>query len=174
MAKTILITGGAGFIGSHVAEALLARGDHVVCFDNFNDFYSPKIKRANLQQAMAHPNFSLVEADLLDREAVHQSAQGCDGIIHLAAYAGVRPSLQNPILYARVNLEGTINVLDAARALREEGTLSNLVFASSSSVYGINTKVPFDEEQYLGKAISPYAATKVAGTISPASMIEAE
>ncbi len=154
----ILITGVAGFIGSHLAERLLERGDQVTGFDNFNTYYSPSIKRANIAQAMAHENFSLFEGDLRNEEQVMQVFQQSspDVVVHLAARAGVRPSLQDPNLYHQVNVIGSQHILDACREFKP----SHLVFASSSSVYGGITETPFTETMDISRPISPYAATK--------------
>jgi len=159
----ILVTGAAGFIGSHVCEALLARGDTVVGLDNFNTFYDPAIKRANLHKCKADGCFSLVEADITERERMFALFQepGFDAVIHLAAWAGVRPSIQQPLLYQQVNIEGTMNLLEAAR---RHGP-SQIVFASSSSVYGNRTQGPFRETDPVDNPISPYAATKKAGEL---------
>jgi len=154
----ILITGAAGFIGSHLSEALLARGDTVTALDNFNEYYSPAIKRTNISACQAHPRFNLHEADICNGETTAHliESTGADVIVHLAARAGVRPSLDDPNLYHRVNVIGTQNVLDAA--LRAEP--SHIVMASSSSVYGGLTNVPYDEAMDVSCPISPYAATK--------------
>ena len=157
----LLVTGGAGFIGSHVCERLLRTGHAVWAFDDLNDFYDPQLKRANLRdiQALAKP-FEFVQGDLTDRRALDElfGSVKFDQVIHLAARAGVRPSLQEPALYQRVNVEGTVNVLEAAR----RNGVKKLILASSSSVYGINAKVPFSENDPIFRAISPYAASKLA------------
>jgi len=147
----VLVTGGAGFIGSHVAEALLARGDAVTVLDDFNDFYNPALKRHN---AARFPD--VVEADI---RAPLPRRKKFDAIIHLAARAGVRPSLAQPRLYAEVNVIGTQNLLEFAR----ETGVKKFVFGSSSSVYGVNQKLPFSEADPIFQPISPYAATKLAG-----------
>lgn len=156
-----LVTGGAGFIGSHVCEQLLEAGHAVWAFDDLNDFYDPQLKRANLRelQALAKP-FEFVFGDLTDRAAVEElfGSIKFDQVIHLAARAGVRPSLAEPALYQRVNVEGTVNVLEAARRTGAH----KLILASSSSVYGVNAKVPFAEADPVFQAISPYAASKLA------------
>ncbi len=151
----ILVTGGAGFIGSHLCDALLARGEEVTVLDNFNDFYDPAIKRGN---AAALKGAHIVEGDIRDESLVNKLFKEgqFDVVVHLAAMAGVRPSLKDPLLYQDVNLKGTMVLLEATRSL--PGT--RFVFASSSSVYGGNTKVPFHEDDPVLTPISPYAATK--------------
>ncbi|HUT76170.1 MAG TPA: NAD-dependent epimerase/dehydratase family protein [Polyangia bacterium] len=158
----ILLTGGAGFIGSHLAERLLATGHDVICLDNFNDFYDPAIKQRNIERALASPGYTLVTGDILDRELLDRIFDrhcGIDCVAHLAAYAGVRPSIERPEIYQRVNIEGTLNLLERARIYE----VKRFVFASSSSVYGGRTEVPFRETDDVMRPISPYAATKVAG-----------
>ncbi len=156
-----LVTGGAGFIGSHVCERLLQMDHAVWAFDDLNPFYSPGIKRQNLRvlQAMARP-FAFVQGDITDRRALDEvfAEAHFDQVIHLAARAGVRPSLAEPALYQRVNVEGTVNLLEAARARQ----VKKVIIGSSSSVYGVNSKVPFSEEDPIFSAISPYAASKLA------------
>lgn len=154
----ILITGAAGFIGSHLAERLLARGDTVAGFDNFNTYYDPMIKRDNIAQALTNNSYSLHEQDLCDKDKVDEvfDAVRPDVVVHLAARAGVRPSLQDPNLYNRVNVIGSQHILDACLEFKP----SHLVFASSSSVYGGITEVPFTEDMDISRPISPYAATK--------------
>jgi len=156
----ILITGGAGFIGSHTSERLLARGDEVVVLDNFNDAYDPAIKRAN---AAALRGARIVTGDIRDRELVRKLfADGrFDAVVHLAAMAGVRPSLLDPLHYEDVNMRGTMTLLEEARARRG----LRFVFASSSSVYGARDKVPFSEADDIPHPVSPYAATKRAGEL---------
>ncbi|HUJ09597.1 MAG TPA: GDP-mannose 4,6-dehydratase [Verrucomicrobiae bacterium] len=153
----VLVTGGAGFIGSHVVERLLSRGDTVTVIDDFNDFYNPTIKRDNIR-GFAN-QVELVAADICTDLRPMFAAQNFDTIVHLAARAGVRPSLEHPQLYTRVNIVGTQNLLELAR----EFSVKKFVFASSSSVYGVNQKVPFGEDDPIFKPISPYAATKLAG-----------
>jgi UDP-glucuronate 4-epimerase len=157
-----LVTGGAGFIGSHVCERLLRDGHSVLAFDDLNDFYDPALKRRNLGelQALAKP-FEFVQGDVTDRAGLEEifSSVKFDQVIHLAARAGVRPSLLHPALYQRVNVEGTVNVLEAARGRG----VKKIIIASSSSVYGVNSKVPFSESDPITSAISPYAASKLAG-----------
>jgi UDP-glucuronate 4-epimerase len=156
-----LVTGGAGFIGSHVCERLLDLGHAVWAFDDLNSFYDPQLKRNNLRelQALAKP-FEFVFGDLTDRAALDDvlSTVTFDQIVHLAARAGVRPSLEEPALYQRVNVEGTVNLLEAARRTG----VKKLIVASSSSVYGVNSKIPFSESDPIFSAISPYAASKLA------------
>lgn len=163
MPTTFLITGAAGFIGSHLTERLLGEGHAVVGLDNFNDFYDPARKRRNLQRVAEHEGFTLIEGDIRDRQAVFDAftAYQPQVVVHLAAMAGVRPSIENPQLYTQVNLDGTVNLLDAAVAYQSE----RFIFASSSSVYGNNQKVPFAEEDRVDFPISPYAATKKAGEL---------
>jgi UDP-glucuronate 4-epimerase len=163
MAQKILITGGAGFIGSHVTRRLLARGASVVCLDDFNDFYDPSLKRRNAAEFAGRGDWRLVEGDIRDAALVDELFRGerFDAVIHLAARAGVRPSLREPILYEDVNCIGTLRLLEAAR---HHGP-ANFVFASSSSVYGINEKVPFAESDPVDLPISPYATTKRAGEL---------
>jgi len=156
--KRVLVTGAAGFIGSHLTDALLARGDEVLGLDEFNDYYDPAVKRGNLAGALAQPGFALVEADICDEAALRAVFERFrpEVVVHLAARAGVRPSLQDPNLYHRVNVIGGQHILDACRDFGP----SHLVFASSSSVYGGSTAVPFTEEDPVMRPISPYAATK--------------
>jgi len=157
-----LVTGGAGFIGSHVCERLLHDGHRVWAFDDLNDFYDPQIKRRTLEdiRSLGKP-FTFVHGDLTDMNAVNAlfAAAKFDQVIHLAARAGVRPSLEQPALYQRVNVEGTVNLLEAAR----QNGVKKLTLAASSSVYGVNSKVPFSESDPIVSAISPYAASKLAG-----------
>jgi len=158
----ILVTGAAGFIGSHLVERLLKAGWTVVGVDNFDDFYDPQIKRRNLTQCLQNKQFHLIEADIRDKTAMEQAiATGVDTIVHLAAKAGVRPSIAQPLLYADVNINGTMVLLEAAAKYR----VSRFVFGSSSSVYGNNEKVPFSEDDNVDFPISPYAATKKAGEL---------
>ena len=154
----VLVTGGAGFIGSHLAEKLLAAGYNLSILDDFNDFYDPKIKRANIQ-AIAK-DVPVHAVDLRDAEAVRAVLLGekFDAIAHLAARAGVRPSIKDPQLYYETNVNGTLNLLEAAR----DTAVARILLASSSSVYGISKTVPFSEDQHLAQTISPYAATKIA------------
>ncbi len=159
----ILITGAAGFIGSSLTDRLLAQGQQVVGIDNFCDFYNPQVKHRNIEHAMAQANFTLVEIDIRDRAAVLETfARYQPGtVVHLAAMAGVRPSIENPAYYTAVNLDGTVNLLDGAVGVG----VQKFLFASSSSVYGNNPKVPFAETDNVDHPISPYAATKKAGEL---------
>ncbi|OGP55148.1 MAG: epimerase [Deltaproteobacteria bacterium RBG_13_52_11] len=164
--KRVLVTGGAGFIGSHLCQRLLREGDEVVCLDNFDAYYDPAIKRRNLEEIKASKGakgFQLVEGDIRDKGLVddlfRRSSFGL--IIHLAARAGVRPSIQQPLLYEEVNVTGTLNLLEACRVFG----VMDLIFGSSSSVYGRNPKVPFAEEDRLEAMISPYAVTKRTGEL---------
>lgn len=159
----ILVTGGAGFIGSHVCERLLARGDDVVVVDDFNDYYDPAVKRRNLAAFAAAPNVRVYEADIRNGAALRRvfADQPIDAVVHLAARAGVRPSLVNPVLYEEVNVIGTLHLLELCR----EMPVRNFVFGSSSSVYGINSKLPFSELDPIAAPISPYATTKRAGEL---------
>ncbi len=166
-----LVTGGCGFIGSHVVERLLERGDAVRVLDNFDPFYDRRTKEANLAQAFARSeacagDFAFVEGDLREPTAVARATEGCDGIVHLAALAGVRPSIERPVDYWDVNLTGTQCLLNAAldRA-KVEGRKLRFVFGSSSSVYGGNDKVPFHEDDPVLAPVSPYAATKRSGEL---------
>ncbi len=159
----ILVTGGAGFIGSHLCGRLIRKGHRVVCLDNFDDFYNPEIKRRNIQEAIGEEQFELIEGDIRDTELIERifREHSLDIVAHLAARAGVRPSIDYPKLYEEVNVQGTINLLEACR----EFGVQNFVFASSSSVYGGNSKVPFSEEDRVETPISPYSATKRAGEL---------
>jgi UDP-glucuronate 4-epimerase len=162
--RSILVTGGAGFIGSHLVDRLLTDSDSTITvIDDFNDFYDPQIKRANVRDHLESDRYRLFDADIRDRNALEQLFQQTkfDCIVHLAARAGVRPSLSEPELYAQTNITGTLNLLELAR--RHE--IKQFVFGSSSSVYGINAKVPFSEDDPIRQPISPYAATKAAGEL---------
>lgn len=160
---SILVTGAAGFIGSHLVEHLLARGERVIGLDNFDPFYSPHEKRNNLSLASQSPGFRLIEADCSDLSGIERALgdEEISLIVHLAAKAGVRPSIADPIAYANANLLGTQSLLELAR----RRGLRRFVFASSSSVYGNNPKVPFSEDDPVDHPISPYAATKRAGEL---------
>ena len=159
----ILITGGAGFIGSHLTQRLLERGDSVTVLDDFNDFYDPATKRQNVKPFLDLEPFRIVEGDIRDHELVDNLFEKgqFDAVIHLAARAGVRPSLSEPILYEEVNCIGTLRLLEAARRYGP----NVFIFASSSSVYGINEKVPFSENDPVDLPISPYATTKRSGEL---------
>lgn len=163
MQEVYLITGCAGFIGSHIVDALLSQGKRVVGVDNFCDYYAPEIKRENISEALKDDNFTLFEVDICNKEALEAPFRSRKvlAVIHLAAMAGVRPSIANPKLYSEVNISGTINVLE----LMKKYEVKKFIFASSSSVYGNNEKLPFTEEDNVDKAISPYAATKKAGEV---------
>ena len=160
---TILVTGGAGFIGSHLCDALLNCGHQVVCLDNFDPFYDPGIKRTNISWMLEHPLFRLVEGDLRNRQLLRQifSRQPIDCVIHLAAKAGVRPSILQPAEYLDVNVNGTLLLLEAMA----EAKVNRLLFASSSSVYGNQEKTPFSESDDVDRPISPYAASKRSGEL---------
>ena len=158
---TVLVTGAAGFIGSHVAERLLAQGERVVGLDAFDDFYDPRIKEANLADARAHPSFRGVRGDIRDRALLAGLPDDLDAIVHLAARPGVRASIRRPELYASVNVDGTLALLELAR----EREIRSFVFASSSSVYGERVQAPFAEDDAVDRPISPYAATKRAGEL---------
>jgi UDP-glucuronate 4-epimerase len=155
----VLVTGGAGFIGSHLVEALLLDGHTVSVIDDFNDFYDPQIKRKNLQRVLA--NIRLHSIDIRDKGAALNvfSAERPEAVVHLAARAGVRPSIQCPELYLATNINGTFHLLEAAK----EYGVERFIFASSSSVYGASSEIPFREDQVLTQTFSPYASTKLAG-----------
>jgi UDP-glucuronate 4-epimerase len=161
--KRILLTGGAGFIGSHLAEALLHRGAELTIVDNLDDFYSPAWKRANLESVRKAGRFDFERIDICDLAGLRQSAMLCrpEVVIHLAARAGVRPSIEQPGLYQHVNVSGTVNLLELCRELG----IRKFVFGSSSSVYGATSKAPFAEDHVEGRPISPYAATKLSGEL---------
>lgn len=156
-----LITGGAGFIGSHLVDRLLENGRRVICLDDFNDYYDPKLKKANIRAHRQNLDFCLVEGDIRDQALVESlvAKEKPGMIIHLAARAGVRPSLEQPHLYQSTNVLGTLNLLEAAR----KNGVKKFIFGSSSSVYGVNSKIPFSEDDPLLNPVSPYAATKIAG-----------
>jgi UDP-glucuronate 4-epimerase len=155
----VLVTGAAGFIGSHVAEALVKRGDEVVGLDNFNDYYDPAKKRANESRLNAYDNFKMIEADLRDRERMFAlcAEETLDRVIHLAAMAGVRNAVLYPNLYVEVDYNGTQHLMDACRAA---GGVDNFVFASTSSVYGNTKQIPFVETDPCDRPLQPYAAAK--------------
>ena len=162
--RSILVTGGAGFIGSHLVDSLLAEGDwRVTVVDDFNDFYSPAIKRRNVAAPQQNPAYKLFTADIRNKAALEHvfADDKFDCIVHLAARAGVRPSLSEPRLYVETNINGTMNLLELA----QQHGVPQFVFGSSSSVYGVNEKVPFSESDPIFNPISPYAATKAAGEL---------
>lgn len=157
-----LVTGGAGFIGSHLVDRLLAEGWRVTVVDNFDPFYDPALKRINIQAHLDYSSYTLVEADIRDLQYLRERlSDDFDVIVHLAAKAGVRPSLQCPLEYQDVNVRGTQNLLELAR----EWGVRQFIFASSSSVYGLNPNVPWSEDDTVLRPISPYAATKVSGEV---------
>jgi UDP-glucuronate 4-epimerase len=159
----VLITGGAGFIAFHLASALLKNGNEVHLLDNFNDFYDPEIKRRNVRDLESASRIPLHVVDIIDRgnlEKVFENSRP-DAVVHLAAWAGVRPSLEKPALYASVNVTGTVHLLDLAK----EYSTKCFIFGSSSSVYGGSRSVPFTEEDPVDRPVSPYAATKRAGEL---------
>lgn len=160
---SILVTGGAGFIGSHLAERLLSQGKKVVIVDNFNDFYLPAYKRENISKAIQDSNLTLYETDICNTSACREifEKHSIERVIHLAAYAGVRPSIERPLLYEEVNCKGTLNLLELSRIYK----VKQFIFGSSSSVYGNNNKIPFSEDDPVNEPISPYAATKRAGEL---------
>ena len=162
--KKLLITGAAGFIGSHLVDRLLATDvEHITVIDDFNDFYDPSIKHANISEHRKDPRYHISKIDIRDRAALEQvfADNNFDCVVHLAARAGVRPSLSEPQLYSETNINGTLNLLELAR----QNHITQFVFGSSSSVYGINAKVPFSEDDPIRQPISPYAATKAAGEL---------
>ena len=157
-----LVTGGAGFIGSHLVDSLLGDGWRVTVFDNFDPFYDRAIKEENIREHLSNRAFNLVQADLRDASSVKRlEAESYDVIVHLAARAGVRPSIEDPVGYQEVNVAGTQLLLELARA----SGVRQFVFASSSSVYGVNPRVPWREDDYVLQPISPYASTKVSGEL---------
>ena len=160
---TILITGGAGFIGSHLVERLLKQGKKIVVIDNFNDFYLPSYKRENISSAIQNSNLTLYETNICDVVACQKifEKHHIEKVIHLAAYAGVRPSIERPLLYEEANCKGTMSMLELSRIFK----VKQFIFGSSSSVYGNNKKVPFSEDDPVNEPISPYAATKRAGEV---------
>ena len=158
-----LVTGGAGFNGSHLVDRLLERGDDILCLDDFNDFYDPSLKRKNVQRHLDYGRYRLIEGDIRDVDLLSRlfKRHSVRKIVHLAARAGVRPSLEQPLLYEDVNVRGTMHLLDLAK----NNKVDQFVFASSSSVYGGNTKTPFHEDDRICRTVSPYAATKYAGEL---------
>jgi len=161
--RKVLLTGGAGFVGSHVAEALLSRGNSLAILDNLDDFYPPARKKANLEEVRRKGSFELFASDICDTSSLREvfAAFRPSAVIHLAARAGVRPSIEQPALYERVNVFGTLQLLDLAKKFGVE----KFVYGSSSSVYGAASAVPFSEDQRDLRPISPYAATKLAGEL---------
>ena len=161
--KTYLVTGGAGFIGSNLVDSLLEENNNVVVIDNFCDFYNPKIKENNIKKALNNKNYKLYRGDIRDRDLVEKIfiENHIDIVVHLAAMAGVRPSIENPLLYQDVNSIGTQIILEIMKKYQ----VKKLVMASSSSVYGNNKEVPFREDMIVDFAISPYAATKKANEV---------
>ncbi len=160
--ENIIVTGGAGFIGSNLVDKLLSLNKKVTVIDNFDNFYPKKIKLNNIKEHLKNPNFRLLELDICDSPAlIKHLNQSYDAIIHLAAKAGVRPSINDPQAYQQVNVQGTQNLLEIAKDLK----IPKFLFGSSSSVYGINPNVPWSENDYVLQPISPYAATKVAGEL---------
>jgi len=159
----ILVTGGAGFIGSHVCQQLLDRGDTVICIDNFDDYYNPETKEKNIKDLIKNPNFKLYKVDIVNLETLNNifKEKKIKKIIHLAAKVGVRYSIENPWVYEEVNIKGTINLLELAK----DHNIDNFIFGSSSSVYGTNEKLPFSEEDKVENPISPYAASKRADEV---------
>lgn len=159
----ILVTGGAGFIGSAIAKRLVERGDRVVILDNFNDYYDPQLKRDRIEVFLKGIDFKLYEGDIRDAKLVEDifASEKIEKVVHLAAMAGVRYSIQDPLLYADVNVNGTLVLLEAAR----KHAVRNFVYASSSSVYGGNEKIPFSEEDSVDHPVSPYAASKKANEL---------
>mgnify|MGYP001041863467 CR=1 FL=1 len=164
----ILLTGAAGFIGFHTAQALLARGEQVIGVDNINDYYDPVLKHGRLKQLDGRNGFTFYKADIADEKAMNDIMErhgDIDLVIHLAAQAGVRYSIENPQAYTCSNLDGQMVMLEIARKLQEAGKLKHFVYASSSSVYGANTKLPFSTEDPVEQPVSLYAATKRAGEL---------
>lgn len=168
--STILVTGGAGFIGSHLSEALLKKGNKVIIIDNFNSYYNPAIKRKNIEEIkqtcltnnIKDEVLEVFEGDIRDEEFLKKIfLEKIDVVVHLAAMAGVRPSIEKPYLYYDVNITGTLNLLEKCK----ENNINKFIFASSSSVYGNNKKVPFSEEDPVDEPISPYASTKKSGEL---------
>ncbi|MBS3763254.1 MAG: GDP-mannose 4,6-dehydratase [Planctomycetes bacterium] len=160
---SILVTGGAGFIGSHLLDRLAEQKRAVICLDNFNDYYSARLKRRNIDAAMSSGQVELVEGDIRDKNTCRRIFKDyeVDRVVHLAARAGVRPSIEKPVLYEQVNCQGTIHLLESAR----EADVDMFVFGSSSSVYGVSERIPFQEDDPVDLPISPYAASKRSGEL---------
>jgi UDP-glucuronate 4-epimerase len=160
--STILVTGGAGFIGSHLSEKLLEYGHEVINLDNFNDFYNPSIKRKNILVASLNPRYTLIEGDIRDEKLLKHifTTFKIDTIVHLAALAGVRKSIENPLEYVDVDIKGTVNLLEQSRIYK----IKKFIYASTSSVYGLNP-IPFKEVDNINSPVSPYAAAKQAGEL---------
>ncbi|WP_319200804.1 SDR family NAD(P)-dependent oxidoreductase [uncultured Ilyobacter sp.] len=159
----IIITGGAGFIGSHLCENLIKNGEKIICIDNFNEYYDPMIKENNIKTLISNDRFQLFKGDIRDMPFLEKifSENRVEMVINLAAMAGVRPSLEDPLLYEEVNIKGLMNILELCKKYK----INKFIQASSSSVYGNNSKVPFSENDVVDYAISPYAATKKSGEI---------
>jgi UDP-glucuronate 4-epimerase len=162
LSNTIIVTGGAGFIGSHIVDRLLEKGHNVITIDNFDPYYNRSIKERNIAEHRKQDNFRLVEEDIRNLDALRKEiTEDIDVIVHLAAKAGVRPSVKDPIGFQEVNVMGTQNMLEFAK----QKEVKQFVFASSSSVYGTNENVPWSEDDHVLKPISPYASTKVSGEL---------
>jgi len=163
MVRQVLVTGGAGFIGSSLCDRLLEQGYKVICLDDFSDFYDPRIKEANIANALRHKNFTLVRGDIIDQALLEDVFSKYDGgiVIHLAAIAGVRPSLVAPDKYMEVDIKGTVNILEVSRKYK----VRQFIFGSSSSVYGVNSKIPFSEGDRVDLQVSPYAVAKRAAEL---------
>lgn len=161
--KTILVTGGTGFIGSHLIDRLLVNDNQIICLDNLNDYYNPEIKKLNQSEHLLHPNYTFINGDIRDGETIRNLFENysIDIVVHLAAMAGVRPSIEDPVLYTDVNINGTQTLLESMM----ESSVKKFVFASSSSVYGNNKKTPFSEDDIVDFQISPYGATKKMGEV---------
>jgi len=158
----VLVTGGAGFVGSHVVDSLLADGEDVTVLDNFDAFYDREVKERNIREHLKNSRYRLIEADIRDAESLnHQLTGPFDVIVHLAGMGGVRPSIERPLTYQDVNVRGTQNLLEIAARQK----IPQFVFASSSSVYGVNPRVPWSEDDDVLRPISPYASTKVSGEL---------
>jgi UDP-glucuronate 4-epimerase len=158
--KHILITGGAGFIGSHLIDSLMTAGKYAItCVDNFDNFYDPQLKRKNIAPHINNPDFKLIEADITDKDLAEKLDDQYDIVVHLAAKAGVRPSIKDPVLYQHVNVVGLQNMLEIAK----QKYVKQFVFGSSSSVYGINPNIPWKEDDKQLMPVSPYASSKIAG-----------